>query len=115
MQGTWADLVDSDPGAAVVGNAAGQRFSWTKSAYTGAASPAAIMAVIGSITTSRMAGTPTKVNQFLRVDGEDFHAGPISTNLRRRRQDAWWTNPKTGLPWVTADFAAMQPGFRVTD
>lgn len=115
FRGDYTSLSETDQASAILGNAEGQRESWGLSAYNGALGPRAVVAVLSRFTFSRMLGTPTKVNQFLRTHGADFDAPSRLTGLRRSEMDAWWVNPATGEPWITDDFVNLEVGVRVTD
>jgi len=115
MQGSYTNLADPNPAAGIVGNADGQRMSWGLSPVGATLGPAAIAAVLGRFTNSRMLGSPTRVNQFLRQDGADYDSPSHRTGLRKTDMDSWSVNPATGQKWVTSDFLDLEVGVRVTD
>lgn len=115
LLGSYENLADPNPAVGLVGIADGQRSSWGLSPVGATLGPAAIAAVIGSFSHSRMLGTPARVNQFMRISGEDFDSPSRLSRQRRTDVDSWRVNPRTGLKWDTADFLNLEVGIRVTE
>lgn len=115
MFGDYTDLNDPTEMVSVVGSAPGQRFSWEPSPYLGPGSPLGVHAVAAGIQHSRFMGTPTDVEQMVRVGGNDFYGAKIPSGILRSDFTTWWENPDTGQPWSPSDLANLEVGFRVTD
>lgn len=112
LSGSVSDLLDANDGAAMVGDADGEKSSWTLTAYNGPATPASVRAVCTKLTASKGITGPQNLQHLLRIGTTDYN----SPNRSPRPEGdlyVWDNNPATAAAWDTADFTGMEQGVEV--
>ena len=110
MVGNVLNLNDADSGSGLLSELAGQRHSWVPSAYAGPADDVA--AIVGKVIANRVGGTPSQLNQFLRLGGADYDGAAEVVGTQTYHQQIWSRNPANNQPWTTADLANIQVGLK---
>lgn len=108
--GGLSTLTDDDPITGLVGDADGERHSWTLSSYAGPAGT--LEAVCMNFIAHRTSGVPSQVGPFLRVGGNNYDGPLFTVRDATRRSHLWHVNPATLAPWLSGDLASLQAGLR---
>lgn len=111
--GGHAELTNDVSLSGVSSGIADERYSYAKSAYAGAASPASIRAVIASALGSKGVTGPQNFNHFLRIASTNYDAtsqtfvDPLEPVIA-----VWDNNPNTAAPWTVAGLATFEAGLQ---
>ena len=108
--GNLADIADDDPTSGLTAITGGLRQTAGLSTYTGASN---ISNFIITSQTTRGQNSPTGLQHMVRLGGVDYTSStiPVDFTLQYNLTD-YALNPATSLPWVGADVAVIETGFK---
>lgn len=112
LSGAIADLIDANDGAALAGDADGEKSTWTLTAYNGPATPASVRAVCTLLKADAGLSGPQNLQHVLRIGTTDYNS-PNQTPSPTGAFHVWDNNPATNVAWDTADFASMEQGVEI--
>jgi hypothetical protein len=108
--GDVASVQSFGDGLMISSGTAGQKESWTLSAYGGPATNSAVRAVVNKILAAKGGGNgPSQVAPFIRHAGVDVSQAAFAPD-GTYKSIILDNNPQTSLPWDTADLAALEVG-----
>lgn len=109
MTGSASNLLAANDGAVVAGDTAGDKQSWTLTAYQGPTIPTSIRALVTAYKGSRGLTGPQNIRPFLRLSGTDYD-GTDEQPVPKGNIEVWDNNPATAAAWDTADFTGLEQG-----
>ena len=120
VQGTYnaweggpANLTTFGDGQSISTDTNNRKESWTLSSYLGPVTDSGVYAVVNKIIANIGNAGPTQITPFIRHAGVDVEGTPF-VPVPGGYSEILYLNPQTGLPWNTADFAALEIGVKST-
>lgn len=108
--GSVTDIQTVGDGLAITSGTAGQRESWTLSAYAGASSPSSIRGLVAKIRGSKGSSGPGKITPMVRFSSTNYDKTALTPDGTVPIYADWTTNPNTGVSWTTGDLATVEMG-----
>lgn len=112
MTGSVSNIMDANDGAVLSSDTAGDKQSWTLTAYQGPTTPTSIRAMVTAYKGSTGITGPQNARPFFRIGGTDYN-GTDESPLPEGNMEVWDNNPDTGTAWDTADFSGIEQGIEV--
>ena len=111
--GAIANLTTFGDGQSISTDTNNLKESWTLSPYLGPVTDSGVYAVVNKIIANISNAGPSQITPFIRHAGVDVEGTPF-VPVPGGYSEILYTNPQTGLPWDTADFAALEIGVKST-
>lgn len=108
-KGVPTNLAVLGDGLSISSDTAGEKESWTLSAYGGPATASGVRAVVNKFFAQAGAFPPTQIRPFIRHAATDV-AGITFTPSGAFHMEVLDNNPQTTLTWDTADLATLEVG-----
>lgn len=108
-EGVPTNLAVLGDGLSISSDTAGEKESWTLSAYGGPATASGVRAVVNKFFAQAGGTPPTQIRPFIRHAATDV-AGTTFTPSGAFHLEVLDNNPQTTLTWDTADLATLEVG-----
>jgi len=110
--GDYTDIQDLQDGLSISSGVAGEKESWTLSAYSGPATTSGVRAVVNKFLGSTGATGPSQITPFIRHAATDVDGATYPMVGGEPILEVLDINPQTTLGWDTADFATLEVGVK---